>query len=464
MFARLLARWRTPPGPPPTTSPVPSVTADETVAKMAIPRPPAPETATVVAPPVSAWHLLARRPAIDASGAIAGWELRLSDWAVQRLVRAGVQASMQQTYGFALAQAARAASSDGRRPLVSLVGIGDRNAVIAQLPAGTILLVGDGSGNPASILAGQVSELHRAGIQVAAPPEPRSNSMADFALLDASRLGSAEVLRRCRQPAPVRGGWIAINLASFDEVAEAVRRRATLAYGHLVQPRSRSHGALAPPAAALQVGAILGALVGGRPPRDIAEMFKSDVTLSFRLLRYLSIAGVGQGRRPQTIQEAVTLLGSNELHRWLCMLLADSGASPIATALHETALTRGRLLELLAIERREPQSDALFVLGAFSLLDVLLDVPLEAALALAPIAEPAIDALIAESGPWRPYLEAALALEAGDVARLDEASASLGLARDDVVALNEKAARWSTEAALLLRQSGREHAPALAET
>ena len=171
------------------------------------------------------------------------------------------------------------------------------------------------------------------------------------------------------------------------------------------------------------------------------------------MLRYLSLAGVGQGRRPQSIQEAVLLLGSNELHRWLCMLLADSGSSPIARALHETALARGRLLELMALARREPAPESLFVLGAFSLLDALLDVPLEAALALAPLPEPLIDALIAESGPWRPYLDVALALEACDPQRLDEACARLQLERDAVVAMNDEARQWSTAAAQALAQT-----------
>ena len=449
MLARLFARWRRAP-----SAPAPAVPPGVDSPAAANPAPAATEGGHATAAAVSAWHLLARRPAIDRSGAIAGLELRLSDWAIQRLTRAGAQRALQDTYGFALAQAARAVTVGDRRALVSLVGLDDVAPVLQALPARTILISGDGTGNEVDRLTAHLPALRGAGVEMAAPPAQQAAVQARYALLDAARLGSAEVLRRCGLPSPAPGGWIAMNLASFDEVAQAVRQRATLAYGRLTQSRApAARRSLTPPIAATQVAMLLSALSAGKPPRELADHFKSDVTLSYRLLRYLSLAGVGQGRRPQSIQEAVLLLGSNELHRWLCMLLADSGSSPIARALHETALTRGRLLELLALARREPAPEPLFVLGAFSLLDALLDVPLEAALALAPLPEPLIDALIAESGPWRPYLEVALALEACDTQRLDEACARLQLARDDVVAMNDDAQQWSAAAAQALAQT-----------
>jgi EAL and modified HD-GYP domain-containing signal transduction protein len=458
MLARLLARWRrSPAAPVPPPAELPSAgtgftnTAAQAEAAAATPY----EVSAV-----SAWHLLARRPAVDSSGAIAGFELRLSDWALQRLTSSGAQRTLQETFGFALVQAARAVSAGSRRALVSPVGLDDFGPVLAALPRDTILIMGDGTGNAVDRLAPHVEQIRRGGIKVAAPAAPQATMQADYGLLDAARLGSAEVLRRCGLRPPVTGGWIAINLQSFDEVAEAVRLRATLAYGRLAQTRpQKGGGSLTPPIAATQVGTLLSALAAGKPPRELADFFKADVTLSYRLLRYLSMAGVGQGRKAVSIQDAVMLLGTNELHRWLCVLLADSGSSPIARALHETALARGRLLELMALRRQEANPEGLFVLGAFSLLDLLLDVPLEAALALAPLPEPLIDALIAESGPWRPYLDMALALEACEASRVDEACARLHLSLDEVVTLNQQAAQWSSEAAVLLRQT---NAPGMA--
>jgi hypothetical protein len=405
-----------------------------------------PSDGTGRTPVVTAWHLVARRPLIDGRGAIAGWDLRLSDWATQRLVRAGTPRALQETYAFALLQAVQDTAQGGRFPLVTLTGAGNADTVLPSLASGAILVLGDGSGNAATALSSPREAVRAAGVKLAAPPDAVRLLNADFALLDGARMGTAEVLQRCLQPCPAPGGWIATNLASFEDVVEAVRRRVQLACGRFADAKDKPQRGQAP-AAALRVAGMITAVVEGRAPRELADMIKADVTLSHRLLRHLSMAGVGQGRVPQSIQDAIVLLGTRELHRWLCVLLADAGASPISTALHETALTRGRLLELLAQARREANTEQFFVLGAFSLLDLLLDVPLDAALALTPLPSSAVDALIGERGPWRPYLEVALAIEAGDPDRLDSACGQLGLARETVLALHDEASRWSAETA-----------------
>jgi EAL and modified HD-GYP domain-containing signal transduction protein len=371
---------------------------------------------------------------------------------MDRLARSNAQHVLQETYSFALLQAVRETAQGGRRPPVTLLGLGDIGALLPAPAPGTILLVGDGSGNAAARVAGLADALHAAGVQLAAPPEALAEAETDYALLDGARLGSAEVPKRCRHSAPAPGGWIATNLASFEEETEAVRYRVQLACGRFAGAREQRDRAMAPPAA-MNIASILTALVNGRAPRELAAMFKGDVTLSFRLMRYTSMVGVSQGRAPESIQDAVLLPGTRDLHRGLCVLLADSGTSAVSRALPETALTRGRLLELLATRRGEPQPEHLFMLGAFSLLNLLLDVPLQTALSLAPVPQAVADALLEQRGAWRPYLDVALALEAGDPDSLDAACNALALARDDVVALHASASNWSTIAASFAQQA-----------
>ncbi|MCK6428046.1 MAG: HDOD domain-containing protein, partial [Burkholderiaceae bacterium] len=242
-------------------------------------------------------------------------------------------------------------------------------------------------------------------------------------------------------------GRIVTNLRSFEDVAAALQQGADYACGAYAQAAAQRTGQAS--VQTVTIANILSALTAGRPPRDIAELFKADVTLSYRLMRILGSAAYGLGRSIGSLQEAVMMLGTRELYRWLAVLLLSSaGSVPLARALHETALVRGRLLELVAIARsRTDPPEALFVTGAFSLLDLLLNVPLESALALMPLL-PAqtIDALIAESGPWRPYLDLALALEAGDDARQEAACAKLELNRDKAAALYAEAADWAAGA------------------
>jgi hypothetical protein len=60
--------------------------------------------------------------------------------------------------------------------------------------------------------------------------------------------------------------------------------------------------------------------------------------------------------------------------------------------------------------------------------------------------------LIAETGPWRPYLDLALALESGDDARLEAACEQLQLNREKGASLYAEAADWAAAASAASRE------------
>jgi EAL and modified HD-GYP domain-containing signal transduction protein len=239
-------------------------------------------------------------------------------------------------------------------------------------------------------------------------------------------------------------------------VGDAVRNGFEFCCGNFVIAARRPESTQVAPVV-VNAANILSAIIAGRSARDIAEQFKVDTALSHRLLRATRSAAFALNRPLESIQEAVMMLGARELYRWLSVLLMSADSrSTIATALHETALTRGRLLELLAeASPRGDPPEQLFVTGTFSLLDLILGVPLDVALALAPVPDAATEALIAESGPWRPYLQTALALERDDPSALETASRGLGIDANKVIDLNRQAQAWAAQtiAHLTLRKT-----------
>ena len=103
----------------------------------------------------------------------------------------------------------------------------------------------------------------------------------------------------------------------------------------------------------------------------------------------------------------------------------------MAPALMHTALTRARLIELIAhdlVDRSE--HDNLFIVGAFSLLDVLLGVSMEKILEPMSLPESIGDALLGRGGPYAPFLELAKASEAEDGLALAEQAGMLGLSAE----------------------------------
>jgi len=397
-------------------------------------------------------RLIARRPLIDHRGRIAGWDLKLSALAQSRLRRPGAPRVLHEAYWLALSQAANAVADNGQVPLIDAPeGATQNEAFLLQLPAGSVLRLDRSLIAPSEIQAATlVQKLHTHRIAIAAPIGPLPSAAVDFELLDATDQNAAQTLRDFDSRHSERH-TIAINVASFEEMTNAVRAGIDYCCGALVRvtnvQRSRKV-----PVQALSAAHILAAVGSGRDARSIAEMFKGDVALSFRLLRLVNSPAFGLNRPAESLQDAVVALGSRELVRWLCVLLlsADAG-NTLAPALHQAALTRARMLELLAIERgRIDPPDALFVLGAFSLLDLLLGVPIEVALALVPMSPLATEALIAEGGPWCPYIDLARALESDDGRRLESACVALAVEPESACNLWLEASVWAASTAASL--------------
>ena len=163
--------------------------------------------------------------------------------------------------------------------------------------------------------------------------------------------------------------------------------------------------------------------------KQIEAALKQDVALSVKLLRYINSASFGLAVEIQSFRHAVTMLGYEKLNKWLSLLLVTSSKEPAAPALMQAAIARGRFMELAGrgcVDSSE--LDNLFIAGAFSLLDVLLGVSMETALADLHLPEPIGDALTAGSGPYAPFLALARAGEGADCDLFFALAAELQLA------------------------------------
>jgi len=146
---------------------------------------------------------------------------------------------------------------------------------------------------------------------------------------------------------------------------------------------------------------------------DVDNALKRDVALSVKLLRYMNSAGMGLSTRIESLKQAISLLGYNRLARWLTLLLATADSrDPTAQVLARTAITRGRLIELLGEGRFElAQRDNLFIAGTFSLLPAMLMMPMAEAIQDLELPEMVSKALLNVDGPLAPYLQIAQACE-----------------------------------------------------
>jgi EAL and modified HD-GYP domain-containing signal transduction protein len=180
----------------------------------------------------------------------------------------------------------------------------------------------------------------------------------------------------------------------------------------------------------------------------IEELLKRDAALSYKLLRYINSAGFGLSCEIQSFRHAVTVLGYQNLHRWLALLLVTAAKQAGAAAPVIAAITRGRLAELLGQGLFELKDrDNLFIVGAFSLLHVILRMPREKVTEQLALPEAVTDALLHCQGPYGPILQRTELTEQldqpGVTAQAADLALSLGLSPDTLNRAQVDAITWA---------------------
>ncbi len=179
---------------------------------------------------------------------------------------------------------------------------------------------------------------------------------------------------------------------------------------------------------------------------DIEASFKRDAALSFKLLRYINSVGFGLSCEIQSISHAISILGRKQLHRWLTLLMVTAGDNATSPALMKTSLTRGRLIELLGESYFEgSDKENLFIVGVFSLLDVILKSNMTDILEKIQLPETVTDALLNKNGIYGPFLQLTEACEQEDTAKIKELAGLLQFDANKVNQCHIAALAWVEE-------------------
>lgn len=181
---------------------------------------------------------------------------------------------------------------------------------------------------------------------------------------------------------------------------------------------------------------------------DIEEVLKKDASLAFNLMRLMNSAGFGFTQEITSLRQAVMLLGLKKLFRWAALLLTTSRASGTPSPVGHTAVVRGRLMELLALQTLpSEEADQAFVVGIFSLLDVMLGMPLASALGLLNLPDAVAAALLQREGFLGDLLTLAEACESSDDTVFDRTASTLHLSSQQINLAHLQALAWADQLA-----------------
>jgi EAL and modified HD-GYP domain-containing signal transduction protein len=176
---------------------------------------------------------------------------------------------------------------------------------------------------------------------------------------------------------------------------------------------------------------------------DIEEIIKRDVSLTYRTLRSVNSAAFGSGREITSIRQALVLLGIDQIRRWATVwALAGSGSASAPEAM-SLALIRARSCEVAGTALAGPEAGAtMFLTGLCSLLDVILNRPLESILAEVNFPADVKDALLGKPTLGRKVLDAVIAYEKADWDKASAAASQIGLSDDVLIQSYREALPW----------------------
>ena len=148
----------------------------------------------------------------------------------------------------------------------------------------------------------------------------------------------------------------------------------------------------------------------------IINVISSDTNLVHKLLTYINSVGIGLTYHISNLRQAAVLLGSGGIRRWVTLISLQTFSEDKPPELFTISLLRAKFCELIAHEIKRPDltPDTGFLLGMFSLLDVLLSQPMEEVLKEVGLSSELNAALLGEDNILRHVLDLVIAYEQGD--------------------------------------------------
>jgi c-di-GMP-related signal transduction protein len=161
--------------------------------------------------------------------------------------------------------------------------------------------------------------------------------------------------------------------------------------------------------------------------KKIAEVTKRDVVLSHKLLRIVNSSHYGLSFFVSSILHALTILGTEGTRKWISFAVLQDCAGSNEQELSRMALTRGLFMERMTIPlRRRREKETFFLMGLFSMADVLMKVPMQEVLSQTNLSSRVTKPLLTGEGELAELLQIVIGYERADWELVAEGTEKFG--------------------------------------
>ena len=179
----------------------------------------------------------------------------------------------------------------------------------------------------------------------------------------------------------------------------------------------------------------------------LEQVIKADVSLSMKLLKYLNSAAFAFRNEINSIKHALVLLGEKPVKQWATTVALGGIADEKPLALASASLTRARFCEQTGPEAGvSGRGLDLFLMGMLSLVDAMVDRPLEQVVQTLPLHDDVKSTLLGkDANPLANIFNLMIAYERCDWPRVTSLCAQTKIAEERAAEICRAAIEWTDQ-------------------
>lgn len=175
---------------------------------------------------------------------------------------------------------------------------------------------------------------------------------------------------------------------------------------------------------------------------SFAKVISRDTYLAFNFLKMVN--SVKNWSAPiKNLRQAASLIGQKEIKRWITTSVASALSQDKPSEVTKISLVRAKFCENVAgLLEMGGQRDNLFLMGLFSVLDAVLDMPFEQALGFIALPDKVKDALLGKANDYKDVLDFVRMYERGEWTELSRIALIKEISISDIFDAYHEALIW----------------------
>ncbi len=178
--------------------------------------------------------------------------------------------------------------------------------------------------------------------------------------------------------------------------------------------------------------------------QKIAEIIEKDLGLSYKFLKLANAIFFGSRNKIYSIKQALVRLGTNEIKKWIYLIMLKEVQSIENKELVKSCLVRGKLMELIALETDIKSKHLEFYLtGFFSSIDILLNRDMKDIISELPLTIDVKGALLGECNQLYRALNTVRSYEMADWNKFENLELYYSIHREKFMMMYIEALKWT---------------------